>query len=41
MLLAALRDSGKAICFATHDHEFAGALADRTLRLSVPLGSAT
>jgi len=40
-LLAALRDSGKAICFATHDHEFAQALADRTLRLSVPLGSAT
>jgi energy-coupling factor transporter ATP-binding protein EcfA2 len=33
-LLAALRDAGKAICFATHDREFAGALADRTLRLT-------
>jgi energy-coupling factor transporter ATP-binding protein EcfA2 len=32
-LLAGLRDAGKAICFATHDREFAGALADRTLRL--------
>ena len=40
-LLAALRDGGRAICFATHDREFAGALADRTLRLTAPLGSAT
>ncbi len=40
-LLAALRDGGRAICFATHDREFAGALADRTLRLSAPQGSAT
>jgi len=35
-LLAALRDSGRAICFATHDREFATALADRTLRLGAP-----
>jgi energy-coupling factor transport system ATP-binding protein len=33
-LLAALRDAGKAICFASHDREFTGVLADRTLRLS-------
>jgi energy-coupling factor transporter ATP-binding protein EcfA2 len=32
-LLAGLRDSGRVICFATHDHEFATALADRILRL--------
>jgi energy-coupling factor transport system ATP-binding protein len=32
-LLAALRDDGRAICFATHDRDFAAALADRTLRL--------
>jgi energy-coupling factor transport system ATP-binding protein len=35
-LLAALRDSGRAICFVTHDRDFATALADRTLRLSNP-----
>jgi energy-coupling factor transport system ATP-binding protein len=35
-LLAALRDEGRAILFVTHDREFATALADRTLRLSVP-----
>ncbi len=40
-LLAALRDSGKAICFATHDRDFATALADRSLRLAAPTGSAT
>jgi energy-coupling factor transport system ATP-binding protein len=33
-LLAALRDSGRAIAFVTHDRDFATALADRTLRLS-------
>jgi energy-coupling factor transport system ATP-binding protein len=33
-LLAALRDSGRAIAFATHDRDFATALADRTLRLA-------
>jgi len=32
-LLAALRDEGRAVLFATHDREFATALADRTLRL--------
>lgn len=32
-LLAALRDAGRAICFVTHDRDFAAALADRTLRL--------
>jgi energy-coupling factor transporter ATP-binding protein EcfA2 len=32
-LLAALRDAGRAICFATHDRDFARALADRTLHL--------
>jgi energy-coupling factor transporter ATP-binding protein EcfA2 len=37
-LLAALRDAGRAICFATHDREFATALADRTLRLTGPTG---
>jgi energy-coupling factor transport system ATP-binding protein len=39
-LLAALRDQGRAIVFATHDREFAGVLADRTLRLSRATGSA-
>jgi energy-coupling factor transport system ATP-binding protein len=37
-LLAALRDSGHAICVVTHDRDFANALADRTLRLEVPAG---
>jgi energy-coupling factor transport system ATP-binding protein len=37
-LLAALRDAGKAICFATHDREFATALADRTVRLTPTAG---
>jgi energy-coupling factor transporter ATP-binding protein EcfA2 len=32
-LLAALRDAGRAICFATHDRDFARALADRTLHI--------
>jgi energy-coupling factor transport system ATP-binding protein len=32
-LLAALRDSGRGVCFATHDRAFARALADRTLTL--------
>ncbi len=35
-LLAALRDEGRAICFATHDRDFAHALADRTLRMAAP-----
>jgi energy-coupling factor transport system ATP-binding protein len=35
-LLAALRDDGRAVCFVTHDRDFASALADRTLRLSPP-----
>ena len=35
-LLAALRDDGRAICFVTHDRDFASALADRTIRLSLP-----
>jgi energy-coupling factor transport system ATP-binding protein len=35
-LLAALRDSGRAICVITHDRDFAQALADRTLRLAPP-----
>jgi energy-coupling factor transport system ATP-binding protein len=35
-LLAALRDDGRAVCFVTHDRDFASALADRTLRLSRP-----
>jgi energy-coupling factor transporter ATP-binding protein EcfA2 len=35
-LLAALRDSGRAIAFVTHDREFATALADRTLHLPGP-----
>jgi energy-coupling factor transport system ATP-binding protein len=35
-LLAALRDSGRAIAFVTHDREFATALADRTLHLPDP-----
>jgi energy-coupling factor transporter ATP-binding protein EcfA2 len=34
-LLAALRDSGRAIAFVTHDREFVTALADRTLHLSL------
>lgn len=33
-LLAALREGGRAICFVTHDRDFAQALADRTLHLS-------
>jgi energy-coupling factor transport system ATP-binding protein len=33
-LLAGLRDSGRAVCFVTHDRDFANALADRTLRLN-------
>jgi energy-coupling factor transporter ATP-binding protein EcfA2 len=40
-LLAALRDSGHAVAFAGHDHEFAAALADRTLRLPGHAGVAT
>jgi ABC-type ATPase involved in cell division len=32
-LLAGLRDTGRAVCVATHDRDFANALADRTLRL--------
>jgi energy-coupling factor transport system ATP-binding protein len=36
-LLAGLRDAGRAVCFVTHDHAFAAALADRTLRLEAPL----
>jgi energy-coupling factor transporter ATP-binding protein EcfA2 len=39
-LLAGLRDEGHAICFATHDHDFAAALADRTLRMSRPAAAA-
>ena len=35
-LLAALRDAGRAICFATHDRDFARALADRTLHIRLP-----
>jgi energy-coupling factor transport system ATP-binding protein len=35
-LLAALRDAGRAVCFVTHDRDFATALADRTLRLEPP-----
>jgi energy-coupling factor transport system ATP-binding protein len=35
-LLAALRDEGRAVVFATHDREFASVLADRTLRLRAP-----
>ena len=35
-LLAGLRDGGRAVCFVTHDREFASALADRTLRLHAP-----
>ncbi len=33
-LLAALRDSGRAVAFVTHDLDFAEALADRTLWLA-------
>lgn len=32
-LLAALRDSGRAICLASHDQPFVAALADRTVTL--------
>ena len=39
-LLAGLRDAGRAICFATHDRDFARALADRTLHLRLPQGEA-
>lgn len=35
-LLAALRDSGRAVVVVTHDREFEGALADRSLRLTAP-----
>lgn len=35
-LLAGVRDGGRAVCFVTHDRDFAGALADRTVRLSAP-----
>lgn len=35
-LLAAVRDAGRAVCFVTHDRDFASALADRTLRLEPP-----
>lgn len=38
-LLAALRDAGRAICFASHDRDFSAALADRTVRLE-PAGDA-
>ncbi len=33
LLLAALRDAGRGICFATHDLAFARALSDRTVTL--------
>jgi energy-coupling factor transport system ATP-binding protein len=33
LLLAALRDSGRALAFVTHDLDFADALADQTLQL--------
>jgi energy-coupling factor transport system ATP-binding protein len=33
-LLAGLRDSGHGICLATHDTDFAAAMADRTLHLA-------
>ena len=33
-LLAALRDDGRGVCFATHDRAFVHALADRTLSLT-------
>jgi energy-coupling factor transport system ATP-binding protein len=39
-LLAGLRDMGRAICFVTHDRDFATALADRRLRLSPPRSAA-
>jgi energy-coupling factor transport system ATP-binding protein len=39
-LLAGLRDVGRAICFVTHDRDFATALADRHLRLSAPRSAA-
>ncbi|TMB83763.1 MAG: ABC transporter ATP-binding protein, partial [Chloroflexi bacterium] len=37
-LFAALRDAGRAICFATHDRDFARALSDRTLHLHLQQG---
>jgi energy-coupling factor transporter ATP-binding protein EcfA2 len=39
-LLAGLRDSGRAVCFVTHDRDFATALADRQLRLTRPTSAA-
>jgi energy-coupling factor transport system ATP-binding protein len=38
-LLAGLRDDGRAVVAVTHDADFAGALADRTLRLEPPWSS--
>jgi len=35
-LLAGFRDSGRGVCFVTHDRAFAHALADRTLALERP-----
>jgi energy-coupling factor transporter ATP-binding protein EcfA2 len=35
-LLAGLRDNGRAVCFVTHDTDFAAALADRQLLLARP-----
>ena len=32
-LLAALRDDGRGVCFATHDRPFVNALADRVMQL--------
>jgi energy-coupling factor transport system ATP-binding protein len=40
-LLAALRDSGRAVAFVTHDRDFATVLADRTLRLAPGLQAGT
>ena len=39
-LLAGLRDAGHAICFVTHDQEFAAVLADRTVRLAAQVDRA-
>lgn len=39
-LLAGLRDSGRAVCFVTHDRDFATALADRRVRLAGPSSAA-
>jgi energy-coupling factor transport system ATP-binding protein len=39
-LLAGLRDAGRAVCFVTHDRDFASALADRRLGLTAPARSA-